>query len=111
MSESTSYPPFFKVSEHCTSSDSENPDVLKVKFSDEETFETEYGTVINANINGTDYSWTVDNFNSKNKQLYKIILDLKKSGKLLKKTYKFATYCAEHPKKKAWKLRKWKLVS
>ena len=110
MSE-TSYPPFFKVSEHCISSDPENPDMLNVKFSDEETFETEYGIVINANIDGTDYSWTVQNFNSKNKQLYKIILDLKKSGKLLKKKHKFVTFCTEHPKKKAWKLRSWKLSS
>ena len=108
---SEDYPPFFRVSDHCKSSDPENPDVLKVKFPNEDTFETKYGIVIEANIDGTDYSWTVHNFNSKNKQLYKIILDLKKSGKLTKKTHKFATYCTQHPKKKAWKLRSWELAS
>ena len=106
----TSYPPFFKVSEHCTSSDKDNPDILNVKFSETETFETEYGICINANINGTDYAWTIQNFNSKNKSLYKIITELKKAGTLTDKTYKFETNCIQHPKRKAWKLRKWNLV-
>ena len=66
MSETT-YPPFFKVSEHCKSTDPGNPDILTVKFLETETFETEYGICINANINGTDYAWTVHNFNSKNR--------------------------------------------
>ena len=110
MSENT-YPPFFKVSEHCTSSDATTPDVLNVKFLQAETFETEYGICINANINGIDYAWTIQNFNSKNKSLYKIIKDLKKSDAFTNKTYKFETYCIQHPKRKAWKLRKWNLVS
>ena len=110
MSETT-YPPFFKVSEHCQSSDANNPDILNVKFLEEETFETEYGICINANINGTDYSWTVQNFASKNQSLYKIISGLKNSGKITGKTHKFETYCIQHPKRKAWKLRKWNLAS
>ena len=108
---SDGFTPFFRVSDHCKSSDPENPDVLNVKFPNDDTLETEYGIVMNANINGIDYSWGVQNFSSKNKQLYKIILDLKKSGKLLKKTHTLETFCTQHPKKKAWKLRSWRLVS
>jgi hypothetical protein len=105
------YPPFFKVSEHCKSSDADNPDLLNVKFLQEDTFETDYGICINANINGTDYSWTIQSFESKNRSLYKIIRELIKSGKLMSRTHKFETYCTQHPKRKAWKLRKWDLVS
>jgi len=105
------YLPFFKVSEHCTSSDQNNPDVLNVKFLDDETLELEFGIVMHANIDGTDYSWNVQSFNSKNRKLHTIILDLKQSGKLLTKTHKIATYCTQHPKKKAWKLRHWELIS
>ena len=50
---SDQYPPFLKLGNY-KSKDENNPDIIKVKPLELETFETEYGVNVRAEVNGVE---------------------------------------------------------
>ena len=91
MSESL-YPPFLKWGKY-TSKDQNKPDIIEVKPLDLETFETEYGINIRAEVNGTEMNIPIHNFTSRNKQLFEKLTTAIKKGKIaVDKKFKIRTW-------------------
>lgn len=107
---SETYVPFLKYSAY-TSKDEENPDVLKVKVLEDETFETEFSINIKALVDGVEKIIPLHNFESKNKQLLEKFTKAKKEGKIkVGKTFKLKTWLGVSKTNKEFSIRRFELV-
>lgn len=102
---SESYPPFLKWGAY-TSKDENNPDKIEIQVLDIETFETEYGTNINALVDGVEMAIPIQNFNSLNQSLLKIWNSNIRQGKI-KKGSKFTLLTYLGLSKNARQIRRW----
>jgi hypothetical protein len=95
----------------CTSKEEENPDILKVKVLEDETFETEFSTNIRAMVDGIEKIIPLHNFESKNKQLLEKFTKAKKEGKIkVGKTFKLKTWLGVSKTNKEFSIRRFELV-
>lgn len=104
MSETT-FPPFLKWGDY-KSEDETKPDKIEITVTETETFETEYGTNINAIVDGKEMAVPIQNFNSLNTSLLKLWNNNIKKGKIKKGvTFTLLTYLGLS--KNARKIRRW----
>jgi hypothetical protein len=110
LTSTANFPEFLKWGLY-TSKDKENPDVLKVKVLDVETFDTEFSTNIRALVDEVEKIIPLHNFESKNKQLFKEFLKAKKEGKIkVGKDFKIVTYLGVSKANKEFSIRRFELV-
>lgn len=104
------FPEFLKWGLY-TSKDEENPNVLKVKVLEDETFETEFSTNIKAMVDKVEKIIPLHNFESKNKQLLKEFNKAKKEGKIkVGKTFELKTWLGVSKTNKEFSIRRFELV-
>lgn len=82
---SKSFPPFLKWSDYI-SKDSENPDIIPIKVTEIKTFEMQYGTNINALVNGVEMTISLRNNGSVNRMLLRLWIKNIKNRKICKGT-------------------------
>jgi len=104
---SKSFPPFLKWGNY-TSHDPENPDKISIKVTKLDTFETEYGTNINALIYDVEMSISLRNNGSVNRTLLTLWIKNIKKKKIRKGTkFILCTYLGKS--KNDRKIRKWSM--
>jgi hypothetical protein len=107
MEMNNSFPPFLKWGDY-TSYDSKNPDRITVKVTELETFETEYGTNVNALVDGKEMSISLRNKGSVNRMLLRLWITNVKKKKIRKGTKLIlCTYLGKS--KNDRKIRQWKM--
>ena len=104
------YPSFVKWGD-CKSKDEKNPDVLDIEALDLETFETEYGINVRAIVNGTEMNIPLQNFGSKNRQLFDKWNNAIKENKIkVGKKFKLKTWKEQSTRNKDREIRRFELV-
>ncbi len=78
---SSLFPPFLRWG-HYTSKDGNAPDILEIEPVELDTFETEYSINVLVKVDGKERILPIHNFESRNRQLYKIWLDGVKKNKI-----------------------------
>lgn len=99
------FPPFLKWGIY-KSEEQENPDKLVIETTETETFETEFGTNINALVDGKEMAVPIQNFNSANTALLKLWKNNIKKGNI-KKGVKFTLLTYLGRSKNDRKIRRW----
>ncbi len=99
------FPPFLKWGSY-KSEDETNPDRIEIEVTETETFETEFGTNINALVDGKEMAIPIQNFNSLNMSLLKLWNSNIRKG-LIKKGSKFTLLTYLGLSKNARKIRRW----
>ena len=102
-----SFYPFLKWGNY-KSKDSENPDKIHIKVTELETFETEYGTSINALVDGIKMSVILRNYSSVNRALLRLWMKYIRNRKIRKGT-KFILYTHLGKSKNEKTIRKWSM--
>lgn len=101
----TTYPPFLKWGDY-KSKNEDKPDKIKIKVTDTETFETEFGVNINAIVGKKEMAIPIQNFNSANTSLLKLWNSNIKNGKI-RKGVKFTLLTWLGLSKNDRKIRRW----
>ena len=109
MSESA-YPRFLRWGEF-TSRDEKNPDILEWEVIETDTFETEYGICVNAEINNEIRAVPLHNFSSANKSLLNLWNDAIKKNKIQKYSkFQLHTWLGKSIKNKDRTIRRFKII-
>lgn len=107
MTATTNFPKFLKWGDYHSES-KEKPDILKIKVTNLEIFDTEFSTNIKAIVDGEEKIIPLLNYASKNKALLQKWKMNVATGKI-KEGIEFSlmTYNQQHPIKNEWKIRRW----
>ncbi|MEX2193156.1 MAG: hypothetical protein WD717_07240 [Nitrosarchaeum sp.] len=100
-----SFPPFLKWGKY-KSEDKVNPDKIEIQVTETETFETEFGTNINAIVDEKEMAVPIQNFNSANTALLKLWNNNIQNGKI-QEGVKFTLLTWMGMSKNSRKIRRW----